>query len=308
MADQAIKAYDPFHVILGAPWASPWALFAFGESVGSLSLDYAQVENYFPDPASHLGDARIRAGMVFEPIANSPPSYLLDGAGGLASEGPHITGGKLWEPAPAQLESTLSWLGAMSFGAAHVVNFVIEPGPMLIVNKAEGVNHTLPGGMELTSHINAQGDYARFARKLLPALLPDLTDPVAGSRLHVAVSDASQCMSPPTVVTKGRPTVDFATQSAVVAMGIRQRWGADRNEFCAFVIVCNLCGSPSSFKLIFEDNELPTDITAATHAFTSNYNVSVGATTAGHRVTAADVVGPYETSLLRLGCDGWMVE
>ena len=122
MADQAIKAYDPFHVILGAPWASPWALFAFGESVGSLSLDYAQVENYFPDPASHLGDARIRAGMVFEPIANSPPSYLLDGAGGLASEGPHITGGRLWEPAPA--DCTPRQIVPLALGSVVAIWFV----------------------------------------------------------------------------------------------------------------------------------------------------------------------------------------
>eukprot|EP01052_Picozoa_sp_SAG31_P084705 SAG31_NODE_45064_length_260_cov_0.645963_1_plen_56_part_01 len=36
---QAIKAYDPFHIVMGAPWATPWALFAFGGSVGSLSMD-----------------------------------------------------------------------------------------------------------------------------------------------------------------------------------------------------------------------------------------------------------------------------
>jgi hypothetical protein len=63
--------------------------------------------------------------MFFEPIANSPPSYLLEGPGGLPTQGPHIAGGKLWEPAPAQLESTLSWMGAMSFGAPYVVNFIL---------------------------------------------------------------------------------------------------------------------------------------------------------------------------------------
>jgi len=83
------------------------------------------VRTDFPDPATHLGDARIRAGMFFEPIANSPPSYLLEGPGGLPTQGPHIAGGKLWEPAPAQLESTLSWMGAMSFGAPYVVNFIL---------------------------------------------------------------------------------------------------------------------------------------------------------------------------------------
>jgi hypothetical protein len=42
---QAIKAYDPFHIVIGAPWAAPWSLYTFGESVGSLGMDYAQVEN-----------------------------------------------------------------------------------------------------------------------------------------------------------------------------------------------------------------------------------------------------------------------
>ena len=144
---QAIKAHDPFHIVIGAPWATPWALFAFGESVGALSMDYAQVENYLPDPASHLGDARIRAGMYFEPIANSPPSYLLEGAGGMPSEGPHVAGGKLWEPAPAQLESTLSWMGAMSFGAVNVVNFVIEPAPLKVVDTPDNITGALPGGL-----------------------------------------------------------------------------------------------------------------------------------------------------------------
>lgn len=39
---QALKGLDPFHVVLGAPWATPWALFTYGESAGALSLDYAQ--------------------------------------------------------------------------------------------------------------------------------------------------------------------------------------------------------------------------------------------------------------------------
>ena len=301
---QAIKAYDPFHIVIGAPWATPWALFAFGESVGALSMDYAQVENYFPDPASHLGDARIRAGMYFEPIANSPPSYLLEGAGGMPAEGPHVAGGRLWEPAPAQLESTLSWMGAMSFGAVNVVNFVIEPARLKVVDKPDNITGTLPGGMELTAHINAQGDYGRFARKLLPALLPDLTDPVTGSRLRVAVSDASRCTSPPAVSGKNRPTVNFATQSSVVAMGVRQRWGAGGEKFCAFVVVCNLCGAPSSFKLVFESDEVPTSIVVAEHAFTDLYNTTVG-TVGAQRVTGTDWVGGYRTSVLRLGCDGW---
>ena len=105
-----------------------------------------------------------------------------------------------------------------------------------------------------------------------------------------------------------RPAVNFATQSSVVAMGLRQRWGVDGNEFCAFVIVCNLCGSPSSFKLGFESSEVPASITLAAHAFTGNYNTSVGTAIGAQRATEVDWVGGSETSVLRLGCDGWVME
>merc|ERR1712028_14678 len=116
----AIKALDPYHIIIGAPWQVPWSLSQYGDDAGALSLDYLQVENYVPAPGYHVGwDERMRSGMFWEPIANSPPMYLLSGFSA-------PDGIKEIEPWPPVLESTLSWLGAMQFGAVSVVNFVIE--------------------------------------------------------------------------------------------------------------------------------------------------------------------------------------
>jgi hypothetical protein len=186
----------------------------------------------------------------------------------------------------------------------------VQPGPLKEVDTrpVPGPNKTLAHGLALPGHTNAQGDFARFARKLLPALLPDLTDPLVGSRMQVVVTDASRCVSPAVVPGRPpRPAVDFATQSSVVAMGLRQRWGKDGEDFCGFVVVCNLCGAPSSFKLAFEAWEIPADISVATHAFDQNYNTSIGEATGTKRVSAMDWVGGYSTSVLRLGCDGWVM-
>ena len=50
----------------------------------------------------------------------------------------------------------------------------VQPGPLKYVDTrpVPGPNKTLPHGLALPGHTNAQGDFARFARKLLPALLP----------------------------------------------------------------------------------------------------------------------------------------
>lgn len=80
--------------------------------------------------------------------------------------------------------------------------------------------------LNLPSHINAQGSYARAALKLLDGLLPDLTDLVSRP-LIVEVADTSRCMSPASLPTySGRPAVDWSHTHAVVARGIRQRWPA----------------------------------------------------------------------------------
>ena len=46
-----IKAMDPYHLALGAPWSSPWSTSAWSEAGGSLILDVDQVENYVPEPS-----------------------------------------------------------------------------------------------------------------------------------------------------------------------------------------------------------------------------------------------------------------
>ena len=135
--------------------------------------------NYVPQPAYHVMngyDDHMRAGLYWEPIANSPPSYILEGFSNNLQKPP-----QLWPP---QVESTLSWLGAIEFGAAYVVNFVIA---------AQGQRRNPDYRIiDMPSHINAQGNCARIATKLLPGLLPDLTDPVAGRPLQVSVTKSGR--------------------------------------------------------------------------------------------------------------------
>ena len=293
---QRIKQLDPHHITVGAPWATPWALFAFGESAGYLSLDYAQVENYIPEPGLHSGDPRIRAGQLFEPIANSPPTYILQGF-----DGDGKTPARPWPPV---LESTLSWLGAIQFGAPNVVNFVWEPAPL---------NHSARG-LNGQGHLAAQAEYGRIAKKLLPALLPDVTDTVAGRELPVAVTTSSKCaLQLP--ATSGKKPYDFGTQPSVVAGGFRQAWEAG---FCAFVVVANLCNAPGSYTIKIDlagggDAALSQLLSAcgktctvAQHEFTSAYNVTaVPAVGEPGVFTVTDMLGGYDASILRIGCDGW---
>ena len=282
----ALKALDPFHVVIGAPWARPWSLYQYGDDSGALGLDYLQVENYVPEPAYHPGfDERMRAGMFWEPIANSPPMYILSG---FTADGKNET-----EPWPAVLESTLSWLGAIEYGAVNSVNFVIES------NRAPNSHRKV---IDRPDHINAQGNYARAARKLLPALLPDLTDGVEGP-LDVHVIRASACLSPASLPAyNGRPAVDLAQNNAVVARGYRQRWIdpiTKHDTYCAFILVVNLCGAPTSFELGFD---VPQDIDHARHQFDAAYTVMLRH---GDEDTLSDIAPGYATSVLRLGCPGF---
>jgi hypothetical protein len=309
----ALKALDPFHVTLGAPWMNPWALFVFGESAGYLSLDYAQMENYRPFPADHVTtrDALARAGMLWEPVANSPPGYVLQGDSEDGKKPGHLF--------PAQLEATLSWLGAVQFGAPNVVNFVVESLPT-------SASDTLD--LDRPAHVDAQGAYARAARRLLPAMLPDLTDPAEGTRLGVRVARSSTCTQPG--ASEKLPRYDFARDASVVAGAFRQsEWassgGARSRGFCAFVVVANLCPSPSTFQIDVGavDGAIDAGIVAeieacpscrwAQHEFFQDYNVTATPQRADADgfdglALAEDTVGGYETVVLRVGCEGWSAE
>ena len=308
---EAIKYLDPHHVVLGAPWAHPWSLSQYGDDAGFLSLDYMQVENYISYPAYHQQwDHNMRRGLYWEVLANSPPSYITEGDD--QATGRDYGG----EPMPPQIESTLSWLGAINYGAVNVVNFVIEP--QFNRNSQQNGTHT-PRILDMPSHINAQGNYARQATKLLDGLLPDLTDAVAGRPFDVAVLRSGDCPAKPTLPAySGRPAVDFATQDSVAVKAIRQRWvdpHTKKEVYCAFVIVANLCPAPSPFAVGMPAEAIPADVTHARHHFDANYNVTLSSSSssssgsgkngAGGQRTLEDVVPGYGTSVLRIGCDGW---
>jgi len=234
----------------------------------------------------------MRAGLFWEPIANSPPSYVLEG------DDPHTGkdfGGAPW---PAVLESTLSWLGVIEFGAVNMVNFVIEPIAFPSLNAAAlGVR-----ALNMQSHVNAVGNYARQVRKLLDALLPDLTDNEAGQPFGVAVEATSPCTASLPAMN-GRPAVDLSKIGSVVAKGFQQRWVSPvtkQEAFCGFVVVANLCETPSSYTLRLGSG-VPLHIDQAHHQFDANYNITISAARG-----FADIVPAYGTSVLRLGCDGFI--
>eukprot|EP00941_MAST-03F_sp_MAST-3F-sp1_P006346 g6346.t1 len=286
---QVMKAMYPYHILIGAPWAEPFSLYSFGEDVGLLAFDYGQVENYHPNPGHTLGDGKIRIGNFFEPIANSPPSYLLQGLGGNPKQGPPIWNGKYGVPAPPVLEETLSFLGAMTFAGANIVNFV---------DWAPNVGRIVKYDLDLVDHIDAQASYSRKAKLLLSAMLPDLTDPVNGRRLNVRVANATKCNAPATLPkTSSRPFVDFQKQSSVVAFGIKE------SVDCAFVIAVNLCSTPSQYSLQFDQAEIP-NVKVATHVFNEMYNVTfVG--DKNELELESDWLGGYSNSIIRLGCNDW---
>jgi len=81
----------------------------------------------------------------------------------------------------------------------------------------------------LPSHVNAQGDYARRAKKLLPGLLPDLTDGVSGRPLNVVVSVNSICPvglipQPDNPPASRKPLAPWSHTNGVLVRGIKQRW------------------------------------------------------------------------------------
>ena len=253
-----------------------------------------QVENYVAQPGYHQGwDERMRSGLFWEPIANSPPSYILEGDDGATGKD---YGG---EPFPPALEYTLSWLGAIEFGAVNNVNFVIEP-----VVRTDPKTGIVGKALNMPAHVNAVGDYARIATKLLGGLLPDLVDPVAGRPFSVAVEKTSVCTSPATLPAwSGRPAVDFSKEKTVVAKGVRQRWTNPHNKeesWCGWIIVANLCSQPSFFTLRLAESEVPQTITYARHQFDAFYN-----TTIQPGGSLEDIVPGFGTSILRLGCEGW---
>lgn len=204
---------------------------------------------------------------------------------------------------------------------ANVVNFVVEPRNEANVELGFAFLNE-PG------HIAAQAAYARQATRILPALLPDLADTVAGRALPVSIVRSSHCATK-LVPRAQKPWWDFDTQPSIVAGGLRQRWrGADGSavgdgEFCAFVVVVNLCAAPSLFTVSLDltannDARFAKMLAAcpscdvAQHHFNANYNVTLveskaavggGATSSEWELT--DIVPAYGSSVLRVGCAGW---
>jgi len=131
---------------------------------------------------------------------------------------------------------------------------------------------------------------------------------VASKPLTLSVSPTgSRCPQEPTLPTyNGRPAVNFDAENPVVAKGARQRWLDPETgvpSFCAFIIVANLCPAPSTYAIGLDVDEIPGNVTQATHQFDANYNVSI-AEVWGVR-WLSDAVAGYGTSVLRIGCEGW---
>ena len=76
--------------------------------------------------------------------------------------------------------------------------------------------------------------------------------------------------------------------------------------------MANLCPAASTFTLEIDGVGLADEVAAcpscqwAQHEFYNDYNITAKAEPQGHALRLAqDSVGGYDTSLLRIGCEGW---
>ena len=311
--------------------SGPGAIYAYSDNDGGqLAIDFFWVENYIPEPAYHwLADKEINRGMQFQPLSNNPPMFLLEGTVDPGDSdnltmrianmidqpgvvGPH------WPPV---LETSLSWLGAMTFGPA-VLNYQYEPR-----TSAADAEHGTPNTefvrtqtrlwvREGWEHIAAQGSYSRGASELLHALLPDMTN-ASLPPPAVRTLSSTPCNYPsrlPPAKYYGIEAIQLdgsdGSLATVAAASFRggepflpggnnlMKPGAD---YCAFVVVVNLCGTPTQYKLGISG--LPAEIKTARHKFDANYPVRL--TSGDSELELSDTVAGYSTSVLSLGCGDW---
>ena len=72
-------------------------------------------------------------------------------------------------------------------------------------------------------------------------------------------------------------------------------------DFCAFIVVVNLCSTPNQYTLAIEG--IPDSITTVRHIADANYVVQITSDAAGRRIS--DMIGGYGSSVLQIGCKGW---
>lgn len=275
---KAIKQHDPFHVLLGAPWGGSWSVSSWSENGGGeLSLDVPQIENYVEQPVYLTpDDARNRWNMHLEPVINSAPMYLL---------APQAKTQQQW---PAILEATLAWTAVINYCAISQLNFIFE-SVFLSGQVAFGPHEAeyLVGAQ--WEHVAAQAEFARTAYQLRDVLLPDITK--SDTNLDLQLVEGQQC------IVNGSswlPTSAGHTSRQAGSVSTRG-FRAQHGEWCAYVIVVNLCADPTSYTL-----ELPVDmperVKTAQHMFRAVRNVTL----AGRMLH--DVLEGYGSAVMRLGC------
>ena len=274
----AIKQHDPFHVLLGAPWGGTWSVSSWSENGGGrLSLDVPQIENYVEQPVYLTpDDARNRWNMHLEPMINSPPMYLL---------------ASTWQkkPWPAVLEATLAWTAVINYGAVSQLNFIFESvflnGQAALDPKEQA---RLVGAQ--WEHVAAQAEFSRTAHQLRDVLLPDITS--SNPNLDLRLVDGQPCIVNGSSWLPANAGHASRQAGSVAMRGFR----VPHSDWCAYVIVVNLCADPTSYTL-----ELPVDlperVKTAQHIFRAVRNVTL----AGRMLK--DELEGYSTGVMRLGCE-----
>ena len=156
--------------------------------------------------------------------------------------------------------------------------------------------------------MNAFGDYARIVSRLASVFVPDMT--IGSSDLNVEIVETSLCLTPdelPGMPSTNRREMDWTVDDPIVVRGWKTAWESEEGEeeFCAFIIVSNLCARPSTFKLsLGDEGDGWGGVSAALHEFDQDYNVAIDE----NGEWEEDTVGGYGTTYYRLGCSGFVAD
>lgn len=223
-------------------------------------------------------DARNRWNMHLEPVINSAPMYLLQWHSSSEAQ-------KQW---PAVLEATLAWTAVINYRAVSQLNFIFE-SVFLNGQAARDPQEEADLIGAQWEHVAAQAEFARTAHLLRDVLLPDITK--NNTDLDLRLVEGQQC-----IVNGSSRLPASAGHTARQAGSVTMRgFRAQDSEWCAFVVVVNLCADPTSYTLELPA-DLPPRVKTAQHVFRAVRNVTL----AGRMLS--DELEGYGSAVMRLGC------
>ena len=156
-------------------------------------------------------------------------------------------------------------------------------------------------------HVAAQAEFARLAAALADVFLPDATDSRTSSDLTLKLAESSACTINGSSWLPASPGHSARPIESVAMRGFRAPGatsaaaataGGESSNFCAYLVVVNMCPSPTHFAILLPE-EVPKAVTHVAHQFRAVRNVSL---VQGGRVFADELEG-YGSAVLRVGCE-----